>query len=127
MDLLTILYIKNEPGYYILTGIIALIVIISLIITKGLALRYLLDKNLKTWIKNILGFIHFTASIGIAVYLPNNVLNHEDYFSHLYEKNGLMIPMTMILIALFLFTLIGIVISLLSKSNPVNQDVIDSK
>jgi len=126
MKLLTAIPGHNHgPEYYLLMGALALVVIVSIIITKGLAFRYLLDQQLNKWIKNSVAVLHFGVSLVIATYLPNNILNHEDYFAHLFEKNGLMIPLSMLIMAIFLFTLIGIIISIITKSSPPNRDTID--
>jgi hypothetical protein len=128
MDLLTAIPgVHRGPEYYLFIGITFLVILVSFIITKGLAIRYFGYEHIKSSIRQTMGLIHLAVSVVVAVYLPNNVLNHEDYFAKLYESNGLMIPITMVVIAFFLFTVIGIMISLITKSNNKEEGIIDSK
>src|SRR6478735_9793250 len=80
-------------------------------LTRKFTLRYLFC-SVHPLVQIILMGLHGLTPLITAIALPNNYLCDVEFFRSLYEKNGIWIPVSMILLFMLIFMIIGSVFSL---------------
>lgn len=82
--------------------------------SRGIFVRYSTFHMPKT-LQDLLMFVHIFVSVVPALYLPNNVLAQTAYFGPLFEESGAWFVMSAMVLALVIFMVTGIVLTLVLK------------
>lgn len=102
-------------GLIIVFLIFFITALITVYATKGIIFKYIARFRSDGTIF-FLTRLHLILALILAFFLPNNFLQKFDVINNLFKENGILIPVSMLLVFIMGLVLIGVIFNLIFKT-----------